>query len=83
MTDWMLATLSLLPSLIFPLFVAFQGRTGDRLIAIQLATAVTVLILVLMSFAFDQSSYIDLALTLVLLSLPGTLILAQFLERWL
>ena len=75
--------LTLTPALTLPLFVAFRGRTGDRLIAVQVAAAVSTLILVLMSFAFDQTSYIDLALTLVLLSWPGTLILAQFLERWL
>ena len=36
-----------------------------------------------MTFAFDQSSFIDLALTLALLTLPGTLVMALFLERWL
>ena len=36
----------------------------------QLATSVTTLILVLMTFAFDQSSFIDLPLTLALLALP-------------
>jgi multisubunit Na+/H+ antiporter MnhF subunit len=41
------------------------------------------LILVLMTFAFDQSSFIDLPLALALLALPGTLAMTLFLERWL
>jgi multisubunit Na+/H+ antiporter MnhF subunit len=36
-----------------------------------------------MTFAFDQPALIDLALALALLSLPGTLLLSLFLERWL
>ena len=40
-------------------------------------------VLMTLSFAFDQPSSIDLALTLALLSAPGTLILALFEERWL
>jgi multicomponent Na+:H+ antiporter subunit F len=44
---------------------------------------VVALLLVLASFAFDQDSLIDLPLTLVVLSLPGTLMYALFIERWL
>ena len=39
--------------------------------------------LVAASFAFDQTSSIDLALTFGLLSLSATLLFAVFLERWL
>jgi multisubunit Na+/H+ antiporter MnhF subunit len=35
------------------------------------------------SFASHQPSIIDLSLALGLLSLPGSLLLAHFLERWL
>jgi len=52
-------------------------------ITVQLATAVATLILALMTFAFDQSAFIDLALALALLALPGTLLMTLFLERWL
>ena len=62
---------------------ACRGGTAQRLVAMQLASAVTTLILALMTFAFDQSSFIDLALCLALLTLPGTLLMALFLERWL
>ncbi len=83
MTPWMLATLALLPAFAIPVVSACHGGTAGRLVAIQLATSVAMLILVLMTFAFDQSAFIDLALTLAFLTLPGTLVIALFLERWL
>jgi multicomponent Na+:H+ antiporter subunit F len=79
----MMAVLALLPPLAVPVLVACRGATASRLVAVQLATAVTTLILALLSFALDQSSFIDLALCLALMSLPGTLVLANFVERWL
>jgi multicomponent Na+:H+ antiporter subunit F len=41
------------------------------------------LLLMALSFAFDQPSSFDLALALALLGLPGTLLFAVFTERWL
>lgn len=80
---WLIAIIALLPALGVPLWVAARGNLANRLAAVQLGSVVTALILVLMSFAFDQTSLIDLPLTLMVLSLPGTLMLALFLERWL
>jgi multicomponent Na+:H+ antiporter subunit F len=79
----MVALLALLPAFVVPVIAACRGGAGARLPALQLATAVATPALVLMTFAFDQSALIDLALTLALLALPGTLLLALFLERWL
>ena len=47
------------------------------------AGGVATILLALVTFVFDQSSFIDIALCLALLTLPGTLVLALFLERWL
>ncbi|HEX2940896.1 MAG TPA: monovalent cation/H+ antiporter complex subunit F [Rhodopila sp.] len=83
MNPWLLSIIAWLPPLVVPLWVAARGTLPHRLVAVQLATNVTILILVLASFAFDQDSLIDLPLTLATLSLPGTLMLALFIERWL
>jgi multicomponent Na+:H+ antiporter subunit F len=83
MTVWMLAVLALAPPFAVAVAAAFRGDTAARFVAVQLATGIGVPILVLMTFAFDQSALIDIALTLALMSLPGTLLLALFLERWL
>jgi len=82
-TAWLAAVIALLPAFAVPVFVACRGGSGDRLAAVQLAISLATLILVMMSFAFDQSSFIQLPLALVLLGFPGTLVLAHFLERWL
>jgi multisubunit Na+/H+ antiporter MnhF subunit len=83
MTPWLAACIALLPALAVPLWVAMRGSLASRLVAVQLATTVTGVIMVLMSFAFDQPSLVDLSLTLGFLSLPGTLLLAIFVERWM
>ena len=54
-----------------------------RFVALQVLIAAATVILVLLSFALDQSSFIDLPLAFALLSLPGSLLMALFLERWL
>ena len=84
MSAWLLASLALLPALAVAVFKAcLSASTATRLVALQLATSLTTLILILMTFAFDQSSFIDIPLTLAFLALPGTLVMALFLERWL
>ena len=77
------ATLALLPPLVVAIVAAGRGPVGGRLVAVQFASSLSVALFVLLSFVLDQPSSIDLALTLVLLGLPGTLAMAFFLERWL
>lgn len=83
MTVWMIATIALVPPLAVPLTLACRGTLANRLVAVQFAASLAVQLLVLMTFAFDQSAFMDLPLTLALLALPGTLAMALFLERWL
>ncbi len=83
MTAWELAAVALVPAFAIPAVAACRGSTGDRLAAVQLASSVFTIVLAAMTFAFDQSSFIDLALAVPLLTVPGTLALALFLERWL
>lgn len=83
MTVWTLAVVLLLPPLAVPVVVAMRADANNRLAAIQVAGIMSALILALMTFAFDETSFIDLALCLVLLSVPGTLLMSLFMERWL
>lgn len=83
MNVWTVALLALLPPLVVGVAATWRGRPGQRFAAFQLATTLSVTVLALLTFATDQPSITDLALTLVLLSLPGTLLLAVFLERWI
>jgi multisubunit Na+/H+ antiporter MnhF subunit len=83
MSIWLLAVLGLLPAFVVPVLSACRGGMAQRLVAAQLATGTASLILALMTFAFDQTSFIDLALCAALLTLPGTLLMTVFVERWL
>ncbi|HEX7370983.1 MAG TPA: hypothetical protein VF284_11955 [Rhodanobacteraceae bacterium] len=83
MTPWVAASLALLPVFIVAVVAAGRGGVGRRLVAVEMATALAVLLLVMFDFAFDQPSSMNLAMTLVLLALPGTLVLVLFQERWL
>lgn len=80
---WTLAALAMFLPLIGAVIAAGRFDVPRRLIAIQFATSLSVLIFVVLSFAFQQPSSIDVALTVALLTLPGTLLLALFVERWL
>jgi multisubunit Na+/H+ antiporter MnhF subunit len=82
-TPWMLAVLGLLPPFIVAVAAASVGGFAQRLAGLQLAIAIVAPLLVLMTFAFDQSALIDLALAVALLAAPGTLLVSLFLERWL
>ena len=83
MSLWLLAVLCLLPPFAMAAVGAARGEAASRLVGVQLVTAIASPILALMTFAFDQSAFIDLALCLSLLTVPGTLLMALFMGRWL
>ena len=83
MTAWLAATILLLPPLAVPIVLAMRGAANQRLAAIQLAGILSAMILAIMTFALDEPSFIDLALCLTLLSVPGTLLYTLFMERFL
>ena len=83
MSAWIGAALAMLPPLLLAVIAAGRGPASKRLAAVQMASAVSVLIAVVLTFVDDQSSSIDLALALALLSLPAVLLFAVFEERWI
>lgn len=83
MNIWLTAALGLLPPLAAAGWLTAMGNVANRLAALELASTVTVFALVLLSVGYGQPSFVDLALTLVLLSFAGTLVYVHFVERWL
>lgn len=64
-------------------YVACRGRKiTEALVGLQAAGVFTVAILMLMAEAFQRPSFFDMALALMLVSLPGILVYAYFIERW-
>jgi multisubunit Na+/H+ antiporter MnhF subunit len=80
---WLAASVATILALALPVVAALRGGVTHRLVAVQMSGVVTSWALVELSFAFGQPSFLDLALTLGLLSVPATLVFALFLERWL
>lgn len=83
MSAWSVAVWALLPALAVSVLATLRGTVAMRIVALQLASAVTSILLVLMSFAFDQNSYTSMAVALALLNVVGTLVVAMSVERWL
>lgn len=83
MNIWLTAAVALLPPLAATGLMAGAARAPNRLVGLLLASAIALFMLMLLSVGYDQPSFIDLGLTLVLLSFPGTIVYAHFLERWL
>ncbi|HTU20025.1 MAG TPA: monovalent cation/H+ antiporter complex subunit F [Gemmataceae bacterium] len=83
MNIWLLATGVLLLALLPCAIVIFRAATLDRLVALELAGTITTLLILTLAQELGRPSICDLALALALLSLPGTLVYAYFLERWL
>ena len=83
MNLWLTTALALLPALFAAGTLAATAGVSDRLVAVEFAAAVGLFVLMLLAVGYDQPSFIDLGLTLVLLSFPGTIAYAHFLERWL
>ena len=77
------ALLALVPPLALAVWCACRRNAADRVLAVQLASAIATQGLAISAFAFDQPSYVDLALAVALLSVPGSLLYALFYERWL
>lgn len=78
-----LSIFALLPPLVAGLFAAHRGPLRARPLAIQFIGTLVAIVFVLIALAMQQPSYVDLALTLSVLSLPGTLAYAFYMERWL
>lgn len=80
---WLIGALCMLPPLAVAVFACGRGAVASRLVATEFASAFAVIVLIALTFAFDQPSSIDLALTVAMLALPGTLVFVLFQERWL
>lgn len=82
MNPWLLAAAFLAPAFLPCALVALRYPSPiDRLVALEMATVVLVLELVLLSQGMGRVPFYDLPLTLALLSFGGGLAFAYFLAR--
>jgi multicomponent Na+:H+ antiporter subunit F len=83
MNYWLLAALAMLPAIATAGVVCFRGGTANRIVGLELSSALIVLELVLISEGFHRSIDMDLAVTLAFLSFGGGFVFVRFLQRWL
>lgn len=83
MNVWMIAALAVLACMVPCFFVCSSGGPVRRLIALEAASVMAVLELLLLAEAYHRVPFVDIALTLALLSFGAGLVFARFLERWL
>lgn len=83
MNVWLWAATALLAALVPCGIVVFRGQVEDRLVGLEMTSAVVVLDLILLTQGFHRVPFYDLPLTLAILSLGGGLVFARFLQRWL
>lgn len=64
-------------------WIVVSGDTVRRLIGTQLFGTLAAVQLALLSISFATEQFADLAITLALLAIAGTIAYSHFLERWL
>lgn len=83
MNPWLLCSFILLFLMIPCFIVCLRGDVVNRFVALQAASAMTAIVLLLLAEGYSRASFVDLALTMALLAFGGGLVFARFLERWL
>lgn len=82
MNVWLIAATVLLVGLLPCLWVAMRGTIVSALAALELASTITSLALLLIAQGLRRDPFVDLALVSAVLSFAGALAFARFLERW-
>lgn len=80
---WTLAVIALLVCLLGPFIRCAHGDTVSRLVALEAGSSICVVLLLALGEAYHRVPFVDLALTLALLTFGAGLVFARFLERWL
>ena len=82
MNAWLIAATALMFGLVPCLWVCTRHGPLDALVALELASTITTLVLLVLAQGYRRDPFMDLALVSALLSFAGALTFARFLERW-
>lgn len=83
MNLWLGAASAVMAALAPTAWMALRGSPERRLVGLQMAGILITLALVLLTIGFGRLPFIDLALTLAILSFGSGLVFARFLEKHL
>ena len=82
MTVWFAACTSLILGLVPLGSVIVRRSIVEAVVALELASVLNTLVLLLLAEAYHRPAFMDLAVVLALLSLAGGLVVARMIERW-
>lgn len=83
MNLWLMAATGVSAALIPCAAMSLRGNAERRLVGVEMAGLLITLALVLFTVGFGRLPFIDLALTLAILSFGSGLVFARFLEKHL
>lgn len=83
MNWWLIAAAAVGVTLIPCADLCLRGSPERRLVGLELASIISTILLVLLTVGFHRLPFIDLSLTLAIMSLGGTIVFARFLEKHL
>ena len=81
MNPWLVGTTILLVALVAPGVVCTRARPLDGLVALELASVVTTLALLLLAEGVHRPAFVDLAIVSATASFVGLLAFVRLLER--
>jgi multicomponent Na+:H+ antiporter subunit F len=79
---WLIAATVLIVAIAPCLWVCVRGEPLDALVALEVASTITTLVLLLVAQGYRRDPFMDLALVSAVLSFVGALAFVRFLERW-
>lgn len=82
MNSWLIAATVAMVALLPCLWICVRHGPFDALVALELASTITTLVLLLLAQGYRRDPFMDLAVVSALLSFAGALTFARFLERW-
>ncbi len=80
---WMVAALVIGASLIPCAWMCLRGSAERRLVGLEMTGIIVIVLLVLITVGYGRLPFIDLPLTLAVLSFGAGLVFARFLEKHL
>jgi multisubunit Na+/H+ antiporter MnhF subunit len=83
MNAWYITAIALLLCIIPCTIVVSRGDPFKRLVGLEMANAISVMVLIALAGAVDRDFFYDLALAQAFLSLGAGLVFVRFMERWL
>jgi multisubunit Na+/H+ antiporter MnhF subunit len=82
MNAWLIAATALIVTLLPCVWVCVRQGPLDALVALELASTITTLVLLALAQGYRRDPFMDLALVSAVLSFAGALAFVRFLERW-